>query len=304
VLPPDVVQQFVPRPSGSGAGSTYKPMLLGAAQVHFVDAKTKLDTTRDVVVVTDITNEAVPVNWDSALAIDIPLTDLEPEPPEGAMFAETPPPAAKPRNYTAWTKEFTTWVFQTERVALLKSPGTGLISSPGESERDFRIRLQQSLREERDAKAEALRRKYASKFSVLEDRLRRAQQAQEREEEQVRAQQMSTAISVGSTLLGALFGRKTFSAANVGRAGSAVRSAGRSYKEGQDVQRAAETVMAVQQQIEALDFELQTEFSRLHSQMDPAAEKFETLEIRPKKTNINVKLLCLAWVPEEFLSRV
>ena len=299
VLPPDISQQFVP---SHAQAVQYKPMVLGAAQVHFVDTKTKVDTTRDVLVVTEITNEAVPVNWDNALALDIGVNDLEAEPAEGATFDEPAPGAAKPKNYAAWTKDFAAWVFRTEKVTLMSSPATGVVSNPDESERDFRIRLQQAAREERDSQADALRQKYAPKLAALQERLRRAQAAQEREAEQARAAQLSTAVSVGTTLLGALFGRKTFSASTISRAGTAMRGATRAYREGQDVQRAGETVDAVQQQIDALNFDLENETASLQSKTDPSTEQFETVEIRAKKTNIGVKLVCLAWVPKELLS--
>lgn len=300
VLPPDIAQQFVPAQDRS-AEVIYKPMLFGAAKVHFLDPKTKVDTTRDVVVTTEITTEAVPVNWDNALALDIAATDLEPEPAESAKFEDPPPPAAKARNYAAWSKDFVNWVYRTEKVTLLKSPSTGLVSEPDESERDFRIRLQQSGREDRDAQAEALRRKYAPKLAALEERLRRAQVAQAREEEQARAAKMNTAISMGTTILGALFGRKTISASTIGRATSAARTATRTYKEAQDVQVAAETVASVQQQLEALNFDFEAELSALQAKNDATAEQFETVEIRPKKTNIGVQLVCLAWVPSELV---
>ena len=299
VLPPGIPEHFVPAQAATPL--VYKPMLLGAAQVHFVDTKAKVDITRDVVAVTEITCEAVPVNWDNALALDLAAADLESEPADGATFDEPAPAASKPKSYATWSKDFTSWVFRTEKLTLMKSPATGLLSAPAETERDFRIRLQQAAREERDAQAEALRRKYAPKVSGLEERLRRAQLAQEREAAQAREAQLSTAMSVGSTLLGALFGRKTFSASTINRAGTAARKASKTWREGQDVERAAETVAAVQEQLEALNFELETELASLDNKIDATTEALDTVEIRAKKTNIGVKLVCLAWVPQQML---
>ena len=77
----------------------------------------------------------------------------------------------------------------------------------GESERDFRIRLQLEARTARDEAVDAVRKKYAPKQAALAERLRRAEQAVERETQQASDQKMQTAVSVGATLL-ALFGRK------------------------------------------------------------------------------------------------
>ena len=299
VLPPEIPQQFVPVRDRAQKSVTYVPRLLGVAQVHMLDTKTKIDQVEDVLSMVEITNEAVPVNWDNARLMDWSVSDLESEPADGAQFADVPAAAAKAKNYAAWGKDFATWVFQNSKLTLYKSPSTGLVSNPGEAEREFRIRLQQAAREDRDARTDALRKKYASKFASLNDRLRRAQQAQEREAEQARAQTMNTAITVGTSLLGALFGRKTISAANMGRVGTAARAATRTYKEHQDVERAGETVAAVQQQIDELNGDLQNEIADLQAKSDPATEQFDSIEVRPKKANIAVKLVCLAWVPAE-----
>ena len=47
-------------------------------------------------------------------------------------------------------RSFANWIFQTQQLELLKSAKLEQISQPGESERDFRVRLQQAAREERD----------------------------------------------------------------------------------------------------------------------------------------------------------
>ena len=100
----------------------------------------------------------------------------------GARFADLPPAATKAKNYAAWQKDFGTWLYQTQKLSILRSPATGLTSNAGESERDFRTRLQQGAREQRDAVAETLRQKYAPKLAALQERLRRAQQAVERQQ--------------------------------------------------------------------------------------------------------------------------
>src|SRR6185436_11376934 len=96
-----------------------------------------------------------------------------------------------------------------------KSPSLGLVSNTGESEGDFRVRLQQAARERRDAEVTRLRQKYAPKVASFQERLRRAQQSVQKEQQQSSDQKAQAAISIGASVLGALFGRKTLSASNV-----------------------------------------------------------------------------------------
>jgi hypothetical protein len=299
LLPPGVPQQFVPIRGAQSSGSllVYQPMLLGGAQVRFSDSKAGVDVTQDVTVLAPIAEGAVPVDWDHAAEAALALSDLEQSPAEGAQFSSLPVAAGKAKSYEAWGKDFSGWLFRNEKIDLARSPGTKEVSRPGESERDFRVRLQQSWREQRDAQLESLRQKYAPKMTVLQDRIRRAQQMVERQQVESRSSQLQAAISVGATILGALMGRKTISATTIGKATTAIRGAGRAIKESQDVGQAEENREALQQQLSDLEAQFKSETDALLASTDPLTEKLETVSLKPTKSNIAVKLVALAWVP-------
>jgi hypothetical protein len=69
-------------------------------------------------------------------------------------------------------------------------------------------------------------------------------------------------------------------------------------KQAGDVGRAKETVEAVQQQIQDLDGELQSELAASEAAADPATEKLETVSLRPKKSDITVRRVALVWIPD------
>jgi hypothetical protein len=296
---PGVTEVFLPARGSASAGTSlrYQPMILGAAKVNFADAKAKVDATQDTVALTPVTDEAIPVNWDQAQACPVPAADLEKTGQAGAAYAQLPAAAANAKNYSGWQKDFVTWLYGSQALTLLRSPSLGVLSQAGESERDFRVRLQQSAREQRDEVVARLRQKYAPKAAALQERLRRAQQAKEREAAQAKDRQMQTAISLGTTILGAFVGRKTLGTSTLGRATTAARDVSRSMKEGQDVAQAADTVEAVQKMIADLDAELQAQATALEAKMDPQTETLESIVVKPKKTNISPQLLALAWAP-------
>ena len=298
-LPPGVPQQFIPIRGAQPSGSTlvYQPMVLGGAQVRFSDSKTGIDVTQDVTVLTPIADGAVPVDWDHAAEAALALSDLEQVPAESAQFANLPVAAGKAKSYEVWNKDFSGCLFRNQKVDLFKSPSTKEVSNPGESERDFRVRLQQSGREARDKQSDSLRQKYAPKIAAIQDRIRRAGQTVERQQAESRASQMQAAISVGASILGAFLGRKTLSATNIGRATTAIRGAGRAIKESKDVGQAEENVSALQQQLADLEAQFKTETDALAATTDPLNEKLETVSLKPTKANIAVKLVALAWTP-------
>jgi hypothetical protein len=297
-LPPGISQYFVPARGSAPAGAAiiYQPMLLGIADIGYSDSK-KIDMSEQVTFLTPITDGPIAVDWEKAAAVDLPAQDLESSPEADARFAELPTSASKPKSYDAWQKELATWLYRNQKLELMESPSLEVASNPGESERDFRVRLQQFAREQRDGAAEKLRQKYAPKIAALEEKGRRAQQAVDREAEQAKSQKMQTAISFGATLLSSFMGRKAVSLSTLGRATSAARGVGRSMKEAQDVGRAQETVSAVKEQMAELDAQFKAETEAIEKASDPQTEALEKISLKPKKTNIVIKLFTLAWAP-------
>jgi hypothetical protein len=297
VLPPGVDQYFLPVRGDAPGGSrlVYAPRLLGIAQVRFADARAKVDAVETVTVMTPIAEAPVPVDWAAAAETVYGASDLEREPEPNALFAPLPAQASKARNYDSWRKSFVTWIYGTKKLEVLRSADPALVSAPGESEGQFRVRLQQAAREGRDQAVERLRQQYAPRLATLQERLRRAQAARDREAGQAAAAKMQTAISFGSTLLGAFMGRKAVSLSTIGRATTAARGVGRSMKEAEDVRRADESVEAVQQQIDAIEADLREQTSALEATM--ANGPLERLAVAPKKSGIEAQVVALTWVP-------
>jgi hypothetical protein len=298
ILPPDVSQYYIPvRSSGdANATLTYHPMLLGAAEVRYSNSKT-VEMTQQLSLLAAFADGPAGFDWSQATSIDLPVDDLESEPEANAQFAEVPADATKAKSYATWRKDLASWIYRNQRLELLESPSLEIVSNPGESERDFRVRLQQLAREQRDEAVEKLRQKYAPKFEVLEDRKRRAEQAVEREAEQAKGQKVQTAISFGATLLSSFLGRKRTSMSTLGRATTAARGVSRSMKESSDVDRAQENVEAVSQKLADLEADFQAETKALEQSLDPQTEQLEKVSLKPTKANIAVKVLTLAWAP-------
>jgi hypothetical protein len=293
VLPPGITEYFVP---ATQAAPRYRPVALGIAKVTFGDAKLKINETRDIVAVAPIQDGAVAVEWTNAEILEIAPADLETAPADGASFDALPKPAATAKNYAIWQKAFSAWLAGAQKVELLRHAGLNLTARPGESERDFRIRVQGAQREARDADVDAVRRKFAEKRARLDAALRRAEQGVQRESEQASQAKLQTAVSFGATVLGALMGRKTLSATTLGRATTAARGAGRAYKESSDVDRAQQNVTAATQALDDLDAQIAAETAGIAARYDADAGSLETVALAPKRGQILVQTLALGWV--------
>jgi hypothetical protein len=264
--------------------------------VTFVDPKLGVDEARDVIYETEIGSGAVTVDWAAAAPVDLPVADLRRAPDAGAAYEPLPPAAMLAKNYGVWEKAFTRWILQTEKVELLRHRELGLTSKSGETERDFRIRLQDASRTARDEAVEAVRRKYGAKQAALAERLRRAEAGVTRESEQASQQKLQTALTYDATIMGALLGRKAVSAGTLGRATTAARGVGRSMKETSDVKRAAETVEAVRAQASELEDQVREETQALAATFDRPVE-LERVTLLPKRGQVLVHFVALGWDP-------
>ena len=162
----------------------------------------------------------------------------------GARFAALPPEVKKKTSFTGWARDLKNHVYQTRSVQLYKAKKLKLTSHFGETKREFSARLHQVAAEQRDMQLEKLRKKYAPRLARAQERIRKANEKLGVEEEQYEAKRRSSWIDMGSSLLGALFGRKVKSSSNARRAGSVAKSMGRTSKEKADIARAKRTLEA------------------------------------------------------------
>ncbi len=298
VLPADVSQVFMPMTVAYNKPDlTYEPRLIALGKVHFVDTRKGLAADEDLAMLADLDVGALGIDWDDCLPIDINPDFLEKEPPFPGSFADVPPDASKGKSYTAWKKSLADHIYRSRRYVLLKCAELKVVSEPGESERDFRIRISDEAREKRDEMVEKLRKKYASKLNTVEERIRKAELRVDREAQEAKSAKMQSAISIGASLLGAVLGRKTFGSTNIGRAASAARGVGRSRKQADDVHRAEEDVIAYTERFEELQREIEEEIAEIEQRYDSDSLELEELLLKPRKTDIDIRHMALAWVP-------
>ncbi len=299
VLPPKLPQYYLPLTVRGEAGSTvyYHPQLVGAATVHYHNARYKIDNQREFTCLVEFDAGPVAVDWGLAENQDLGASDLLKTGVDEAEYGELPKEAGKLKNYTAWERNFKRWLRTDCTQILYRSPGFKLVSEPGESEGEFRTRLQQAAHEKRDIEAGKLRKRYESKLNTLENRIQRARQKVETQEEQATQSKFDTAISFGTAILGAFLGRKRVSSASASRVGTAIKKAGRMRKESGDVEHARELMQSVQRDIEELNVAFEADIAKLEENYDAQSEELDEVIIRARSMDIQVRLVGLAWTP-------
>jgi hypothetical protein len=300
VVPPKIEEVFLPVAGTALAGArlVYRPAALGVATLHYTRARTDIDVWRTAALLAPLRGEdALRMPWDGATAFEEGAPDLDDEPEEGASFASLPSAAARPATYVRWSKMLRTHLYRECPLRLWRCTHPKGMSRPGESEGEFRAQLRQLLHEKRDLELEKLRKRYAPKLARLADRIRKAEQRVEVQRSQYQQKKMQTVVSVGATVLGALFGRKLGSVGTVGRATTAARGAGSAARERGDVARAQDDVEALQQQLQELEREFEERLEGVRDQADDSEVVCQELAIRPRKADLVVERVALVWTP-------
>jgi hypothetical protein len=271
----------------------YRPQLLLGASLHYVQAKSRVDEWRRVSLLAMLPQGPGNPDWEQAMRFTDDLPALETEPVAEAEFSALPASVGNSAMMTTWKKAAQSWLYQNEALSLWTSPELKLTSTPDEPEQAFRMRLSQQLREQRDGEKEKLRARYLPRYSRVQERVRRAEEKLAREEAQLRDQQMSTAVDVGATLLGALFGRRSSAGAAVRRGASHVRRSGR---EREDIARAQAELATAHAELQELERQFRDEAALLTS-VEVSSLPVEEMTIAPRKTDIAIDTFALAWMP-------
>jgi phage host-nuclease inhibitor protein Gam len=299
VVPPGIDELFVvPRQSPkAGERLVYRPAIFGLARVHFCKSTANVDVWETVASLSSVSNDVPEDVWSEADVMSYEDLDFESDPDGDATFGKLPSELTQSKKFTSWKTDLKNHLYRNQALKLFSCKSLKMKSEAGESEGDFRVRLKQLAVEKRDLDIEKLRKKYAPKLKSLEERIRKALQKVDQQKNQVKEQTWSTALSVGTTVLGALFGRKLASSSSVSRAATSMRSASRIAREKGDVTRAEENVESLQEQLEALEEEFTREAETLREELSADGLELTEVPIRPRKSDLSVDQVALVWTP-------
>ena len=298
IMPPGVQEVFLrPRDeTPEAAVLLYRPSLFGEVDLHYTNRKAKLDSWRRVACLTDLADAGADP-WKKSAVLDSDSGLTAETPPSGGRFSALPAAATNPKRFKTWERSLKTHLYQNCKLALHECKALGMIGEASEEEGAFRVRVREEAHRRRDLEVEKLRKKYAPKLARLQDRIKAAEAALDTQQAQYDKSKLDAAISLGTTVLGALFGRKLASAGTASQAGTTARAAGRAARERGDVKRAEAKIADLQQKQVALSEAFEEEAEKKRAALDPETLEISRIEIAPRKSDITVDRLALAWTP-------
>ncbi len=295
LLAATIRQCFLPPPLATES-LRLAPWLVGSATVRFFNQRRGIDQQQEILLRLPL-QDRDPVDWSEAGQYPLDPDDLAATPPSGAVFQHLPSWLEQRRHLKAEEKALADYLYHSRRLELLRIEELKLESRPGESESAFRQRVATVLRQRREAEAARVEERYRRKQRQLEARLEKARLRVEKEEGDVKARGMDTALSFGVAIFGALFGRKAVSVSTASRTARGMRSAGRLMKEKGDVQRARAALARLEEEMEALSLEMQGKLAAIADRFDPEQYTVRSFAITPRRSDIFDVRVFLLWEP-------
>jgi Helicase HerA, central domain len=281
------------RPAQSGpepvGALLYEPALAGMARLHFAHAPSRQTHSEEVAYLLPAKGGAV--DWSQG-KVRLEARDLEHAAEPNASFAELPADLGDAKRYAALKKEFEDYLYYNSSVRLWYNPHFKLYSDMGESDKAFQRRCRKAAEEARDAEAQKLKAKYKRELDLLEGKLRREQRELEGDKIEYDARKQEELLTGVESVVGLFTGRRMSR-----RLSTASTKRRLSQQAKADVEESEETIAELEKQIEDLEKEARREVEELSDKWVGLIDQVEEIQVRPRRTDVQVTLFALAWMP-------
>ncbi|WP_198304765.1 helicase HerA domain-containing protein [Arcobacter vandammei] len=214
----------------------------------------------------------------------------ETEQKNNSFFYEVPSFIQNQRELKQVEKEFIDYIYRTAKLTLYKVDSLRLSSKQDENLEDFKLRIQDRLNEKIDLELEKIKTRYAKDSEALELKISKLYDKLDKEKREANASTTDTILNIGTSILGAFFGKGS-AASNLGKVASGARGANKILKERNDVKMVENDIELLISQKESLQATLENEVSKIKEQNSISSCQIDEIFINPRMVDIfNVKL--------------
>jgi len=216
---------------------------------------------------------------------------------QGPFFTVVPEGVNGPRKLRSISKNLSDWLYYNSRLTINIHSELGLFQRPDETDRSFKVRLQQAAREKRDEEVDALEKKYDTKIERLERKLRKYQRDLTTDQEDYEARKREELIGIGESVVNFFLGRRRTRALS-----AAARKRRLTSQARQDIEETKEEVAEVEAEIAELEAELKDMAADITAKWGNSLQNLQTDEITPRRTDVQIHQVAVGWLPSWYIS--
>jgi hypothetical protein len=273
-------------------GVLYRPALLAAATVRFLDRKYGVDTeVQRAALVTDPDKRGA-VRWEDHFFGNFPVKSVERTPDPGSRFAALDLPLNDARQMNALQRDFTDWIYRSVTVTAKANEALKVYAGPDVSQAEFMRACAETARQGRDAENEKKAAQYDKKIKTLEDKLAREERELREDEAELSHRKMEEMGTHAENVLGLFGGRK-----NQRRLSSSLTKRRMTEQAKAEVEESLDAIDQYKREIQVLEREKQSVIEEINARWGDLVNDTGEVTVAPKKTDIFIELFGVAWTP-------
>jgi hypothetical protein len=271
-------------------GVIYRPALLAAAQVRFLDRKYGVDVNQMRSVLVESIERSGVIRWDD-FAYGGDAEKVESAPTPQAHFGMIDAPLNDAKRMTALQKDFADWVYRGSTVTARANQKLKVFAGPDITQAEFMKTCSDVARDARDAEIEKKTTVIEKKINALEEKLAREERELRQDQENLQNRNIETGIN-GIEVVAGLFGigRKKSISTPVSKFRMAQNAKA-------NVQESVDSIDQFKKDLADLQHERDDVIAQINDAWGSVVNEIDEVTITPKKTDIYVKLFGVAWTP-------
>jgi hypothetical protein len=231
--------------------------------------------------------EGLPESW---LRLPLKPGDLRASPDGPGIYDPLPSSFDEAREFKAAQQAMLDDVFKRVTSSQWIQADLKLYGAGGESEADFRSRVERAIQERVDAQVSKLHARTDKEVSALQDRLARYESKLDNLRNESQRRQTESLWNAGAAVLGLFTGKKR-------SLNTALTSVHRSGSAQDRVSQGENELAMLQQKLQDVQEQLQSQIEAIESKEGQARERVQARQVRLDRNDIKLNRFGILWIP-------
>jgi len=285
-----LTRQLGARPDTTSIRLVYEPFLLGVAEVRYLSQATS--TSQRFTCLLPLPEGPKVIEWEPWTNDGFDAEMLSDSPYNDALYATLPEGMTSSPPYTQFRRDWVNYLYHEKTLQAFQNNRLRIRSKIGEDRQEFALRCQQVAETKMNAEITRVQSSYEKKIATLRDRLDREERELEQDRTEYEGRKQEELLSAGESLLSMFLGRRRSTLIS-----SASRRRRLTAQAKADVKESEETIKALQQDINKLEQDRDRALEQIRQEWREAAQAIDQVAIRPRKSDIEVEMFGIAWMP-------
>jgi hypothetical protein len=270
----------------------FVPTLLLNFSVRFVNKKRGIDKIEQTWALAPEPNNFGEIEWSRMGNIDPgKIHDTQIYPIEESFYHPIPIHYNTLKELEGVRKKLSNYLYRNSSYSIWFHKALGFGQDQNESKKDFLIKVAQVARERRDLEIDKLEKKYEKKLDKLNSKISKLTSSLSADKAEYDARKREEILGIGETIIGVFMGRRTSGATTASRRRRMTTRA--KY----DIEDTKKQIEELKKEFNELEEELREQVDEITEQWSSAEDNIQEYQITPRRADIEVDEIRIAWVP-------